>query len=74
VRRSLVKGDGEGTSAYQAKEFIACSFSAKNEKTHLLTLTGEPDWSVILWKWDSSKIQAMMNIGFSLPQTPNMPF
>lgn len=43
-------------------------FSPKNEKHHLLTLTGEPDWSLILWKWDSSKIQAMINISFTTPQ------
>jgi len=47
---------------------VAVSFSSKNEKHHLLTLTGEPDWQLILWKWDASKIQAMTSIGFSNPQ------
>jgi hypothetical protein len=55
VRRSLLKGEQEGFAHYQAKEFVAVTFS-KNEKHHLLTLTGEPDWSLILWKWDSSKV------------------
>ncbi len=51
VRRSLLKGDQEGTSFYESKEFVSVCFS-KNEKHHLLTLTGEPDWALILWKWD----------------------
>jgi hypothetical protein len=68
VRRSLLKGDQEATAFYQSKEFLAVSFSAKNEKHHLLTLTGEPDYQLILWKWDASKIQAMTSIGFSNPQ------
>lgn len=69
VRRSLLKGDTESTAQYQSKEFVAVTFSPKNEKHHLLTLTGEPDWAVILWKWDSSKIQAMMSLKFTTPQT-----
>jgi hypothetical protein len=72
VRRSLLKGDQEGTAFYQSKEFLSVSFSAKNEKHHLLTLTGEPDYQLILWKWDQSKIQAQISIGFSNPQaTPS---
>jgi hypothetical protein len=67
VRRSLLKGDQESTQLYNSKEFLAVSFANKNEKHHLLTLTGEPDYSVILWKWDSSRIQAMLNIGFQTP-------
>jgi hypothetical protein len=68
VRRSLLKGDQESTQFYQSKEFISVQFSPKNEKHHLLTLTGEPDYQLILWKWDSSRIQAMISIGFTTPQ------
>jgi hypothetical protein len=68
VRRSLLKGDQESTQLYQSKEFLAVQFSPKNEKHHLLTLTGEPDYNVILWKWDSSRIQAMISIGYQTPQ------
>ena len=56
VRRSLLKGDQESTGLYQSKEFVSVCFSPKNEKHHLLTLSGEPDFALILWKWDSSKI------------------
>lgn len=67
-----MKGDQESTAFYQSKEFVSVSFSPKNEKHSLLTLTGEPDYTLILWKWDASKIQAMINIGFSNPQgTPH---
>jgi len=31
-------------------------------------LTGEPDWLLILWKWDSSKIAALTAIGIQGPQ------
>ena len=67
VRRSLLKGDQEASSSYQSKEFVSCSFSPKNEKHYLITLTGEPDWLLILWKWDSSKICALINIGLQGP-------
>ena len=29
---------------YQAKEFLNCAFSVKNERQQLVTLCGEPDW------------------------------
>jgi hypothetical protein len=50
---------------YQAKEFLSCCFSPKNEKQHLITLTGEPDWCILFWQWDKIKILAQINIGMS---------
>lgn len=64
----MLKGDQESQSSYLSKEFVSCAFSPKNEKHYLLTLTGEPDWLVILWKWDSSKIAALTAIGIQGPQ------
>ena len=50
-------------SDYYSREFLACAFSFKNEKNHLVTLTGEPDWLVILWQWDKTKILASYSVG-----------
>jgi hypothetical protein len=58
VRRTLAKGDAESTVQYQSKEFLSVCFAPKTEKHHLLTLTGEPDYMLIFWKWDAAKIQA----------------
>lgn len=35
-----------------AKEFAACCFSPVQDKPHLVTLSGEPDWRLIIWQWD----------------------
>lgn len=60
---------------YQSKEFVACAFSEKNEKGHLITLTGEPDWQLILWQWDKPKVISKISIGISSPvSTPNSNF
>ena len=50
---------------YQSKEFLSCAFSPKNEKQHLITLTGEPDWVLLFWQWDKAKVLASINIGLS---------
>jgi hypothetical protein len=52
---------------YQSKEFVSCAFSPKNEKHHLITLTGEPDWVLIFWEWEKMKILATINIGLTGP-------
>ena len=38
------------TSEVNAKEFISISFSADNK--YLLTLTGGPDYTLIVWLWE----------------------
>jgi hypothetical protein len=52
---------------YFSKEFLACAFSVKSEKNHLVTLTGEPDWLIILWQWDKTKILASYSVGVQQP-------
>ena len=39
-------------------EFLGAAFSPSNEKEHLVTLSGAPDWELILWKWDTFKLLA----------------
>ena len=64
------------SSELQAKEFTQVSFAYSEEKLHnyLLTLSGEPDYRVIIWLWDKSRFVA--SIGFKqealLGQVPNM--
>jgi hypothetical protein len=64
------------SSELQANEFTQVSFAYSEEKLHnyLLTLSGEPDYRVIIWLWDKSRFVA--SIGFKqealLGQVPNM--
>lgn len=50
---------------FQSKEFVSCAFSPKSEKNHMITLTGEPDWTLIFWEWEKMKILATINIGLT---------
>lgn len=47
--------------------FVSCAFSPKNEKHHLITLSGEPDWVLVFWEWEKMKILATINIGLTGP-------
>jgi hypothetical protein len=47
------------------QEFLAAEFSPRNEKSHIITLVGDPGWSVLLWQWDhanSSKILSKIDL------------
>ena len=48
-----------------SKEYISVAFSNQSEKSHILTLSGEPDWMIILWQWDKSKCLAFQRVGVS---------
>ena len=48
---------------YTAQEFLSCCFAPKNESQLIVTLTGPPDWTVILWDWEKLKIKTKVNIG-----------
>ena len=50
---------------YSTREFISVAFSPQNEKSLLITLTGEPDWMLILWMWDKSKCLSFQRVGIS---------
>ena len=36
---------------FQSREFVASAFHPKEEKI-IVTLTGQPDWQLIMWNWD----------------------
>jgi WD40 repeat protein len=46
------------SSEYDSSRFISASFSNLNEK-QIATLTGEPNYQVILWAWDKQKCIAV---------------
>ncbi|CAI2371694.1 unnamed protein product [Moneuplotes crassus] len=48
-------------------EFISVAFSPVNERSNLITLSGEPDWSLMFWKWDKLKIQAQISVSVTGP-------
>jgi len=47
---------------YNSKEFVSVNFAPSNEKSLLVTLTGEPDIRVIIWTWDKAKFFAQQTI------------
>ena len=47
---------------YNSKEFVSVNFAASAEKTHLVTLTGEPDIKIIIWAWDKGRCLAKQDI------------
>lgn len=55
-RKTLTASDLEST------EFISVAFSPSNEKSHLITLSGEPDYTLMFWKWDKLKVQASITV------------
>ena len=52
---------------YESKEFLSCAFSTKKELEGniLITLTGEPDWMLMLWDWEKQKVLSKVNIGIT---------
>lgn len=54
---------------FTSNVFLGCAFSPKAERTHLLTLTGDPDWSVLLWQWDQFKV--LQKVQLNRPGIPD---
>ena len=52
-------------SDYEAKEFLSACFDPVKENRFLITLTGEPDWSLLLWDWDKLKVMCKIGIGIT---------
>lgn len=50
---------------YESKEFVSACFSHKNEHQQMITLTGAPDWLLILWDIDNCKVLGKINIGIT---------
>jgi hypothetical protein len=47
---------------YMSQEIVASAFHPKNEMI-VLTLTGMPELTLIMWQWDQGKILAKQSIG-----------
>jgi hypothetical protein len=52
---------------YKTKEFLGVAFCPKDEKRHIVTLCGEPDWCIILWQHDIFKMLAKINLNIVDP-------
>jgi WD40 repeat protein len=61
-KRVLPENEYE-TNDFTTKTFLSAAFSPKNEKQHLITLAGEPDWSLLFWQWDQFKCLFKIDIG-----------
>jgi len=55
---------------YEAREFLSVDFCPDNDKL-IVTVTGEPDFKIILWAWDKQKYVADQALGIIQPQTVN---
>ena len=60
--------------AVHSKEMVAAAFSTKDYKK-IVTLTGDPNYNVMLWDWQAGKLIAKCGIGMSpgalTPDCPN---
>ena len=54
-------------------EFVAVQFSRVKEDQFLVTLSGGPDWALILWKWDKMEPVAMTKIDPIGPKEGEIP-
>jgi len=58
---------------FKTKEFLDVAFDPKQEKSRIITLCGEPDWFILLWKYDDFKIQAKIDLFLKDP-VPGLSF
>jgi hypothetical protein len=56
---------------YKCKEFLGVAFCPKEEKRHMVTLCGDPDWCVMLWQHDLFKMLAKIPLGIVDPPAGN---
>ena len=56
------------SNTFQSSEFVASAFSPTNDKL-VVTLTGQPDWKLILWNWERQKLISVTDIGQQGPIT-----
>ena len=52
---------------YKCKEFLDVAFDPKSERNRLMTLCGEPDWCLLLWRWDDFKVMARVDLSLFDP-------
>jgi len=52
---------------YKTREFLGVAFCPKDEKRYMVTLCGEPDYSVLLWQHDIFRLLARIDLGITEP-------
>jgi len=65
-RKILPEPDAE--IDFKCKEFLDVAFDPKSERNRLITLCGDPDWCLILWRWDDFKVLARINLDVVNPE------
>lgn len=50
------------TTQIQAREYVSVAFNPAN-KDHIIALTAEPDWTIILWEWQGVKPLIFHRVG-----------
>lgn len=55
-------GQGSGEVEYKCKQFLDVAFDPKQKCNRLITLCGEPDWFLLLWRWDEQKVMAKVDL------------
>ena len=65
----------EHSKQYHSNEFHRAAFNPRDENI-LVTITGQPDWKILLWNWERSKLLAITEIGLSgaIPRSPDCPY
>jgi len=56
------------SSDIKSKEFVSMAFSHQHEKSQLITLSGSPDWVLVLWQWDKGKCVSHQNVAIKDPK------
>jgi len=62
-KRKVIPENEYDNSDFSCKEFLSAQFSPKNDKQHIFTLCGEPDWTILAWQWDTFKVLRKFPIG-----------
>jgi len=66
-KRQRVIPENEGEISCKAKEFLGAVFCPKLPERYLVTLSGDPDWSVHLWQHDVFKCLAKIELNIVTP-------
>lgn len=65
-KRAVLPDDDKQKEAYQSQEFVAAAFNPKLEN-QIVTLCGQPDWTVLLWDWEKLKLLCKVSLGLKGP-------
>lgn len=54
-------------NAFKSNEFVCSAFSEKNTSI-IVTLSGEPDWLIMLWDCSKNRLLKSIPVGLNIPQ------